>query len=836
MLLFSQFEFAYPSNLLALAVVPVLGWLAWRFPRSGPGWSRWGTCLCRMLLAALLVLAAAAPRDRRTAMEAATLVARDQSASIDTGASPTLDSNTDLGPTVRRIGFAAESSTPADAFPQPPKALGSNPQAAVETAIAAAPGEQYAKIVLATDGRQTSGDVLAAAASAGYPVDVVPLASFTKPEVAVRSIRAPTTSASLETLSLHVELASNFDGPVEVRLFRDGQPLATEPATLVDGQANVAFNDTMTGRKPIVYTAEVSAANDQFSQNNRRRCVVSPAPPRNAWLVFSEAAKAEPLQETLGELGFQSKTISVEQLAAADSLNAVDLIFLSGVSPEQLTATRWAQISQFVRSGGGLIVAGGEPVFGREALAGSPLEVIAPVNAAPPVEKKETVMAMVLVIDKSKSMEEDRRLDLAKSGARRVVEFLGPEDKAGLLAFGSESQWVSELAPLSDKQTVLARIDRLAAVGRTNMYPALVRAQLALEQTDADQRHVILLTDGVSSPGDFSQIARRMAASGIGVSTVSVSAGADQTILKDIARIAGGAHRHCENPEDLDDIVVEAAEEAASDEAPSDFQPYVLRSLPGLDISAAPPFAGSTRTGPKADAESLLLTPGGDPLLSWRRYGSGAVAAFTADLEGKPAARFRNWEGYTPFLGRLTQHMSRGKQRPMATCVMTADAQRLVITVEALQSSEAGVGFHNGGKFTAQVSVRPDEGSPSTTSLPLQQTAPGVYQGVIESPVPGVYTAEVQSPYGASNVSLLRCGAAVDYAAEYDLAPSPLGLLPAVAMVSGGTFDPNAEQLKQVPPSRGVYLHPYWSFFLLAAALVLMLEVMLRRIPLVLGM
>ena len=69
-------------------------------------------------------------------------------------------------------------------------------------------------------------------------------------------------------------------------------------------------------------------------------------------------------------------------------------------------------------------------------------------------------------------------------------------------------------------------------------FPLRGRGYLALEQVVADRRNVIVLTDGVPSPGDFDRLARSMAEANITVSTVTVSPGADQTIMEDIADLA----------------------------------------------------------------------------------------------------------------------------------------------------------------------------------------------------------------------------------------------------------------------------------------------------------
>ena len=57
-----------------------------------------------------------------------------------------------------------------------------------------------------------------------------------------------------------------------------------------------------------------------------------------------------------------------------------------------------------------------------------------------------------------------------------------------------------------------------------------------------------------------------MVASGITLSTVLISKGAEQELLKEMATIAGGRHDHCDDPADVPRILVQETKVAAADE------------------------------------------------------------------------------------------------------------------------------------------------------------------------------------------------------------------------------------------------------------------------------
>src|SRR5262245_12751986 len=148
---------------------------------------------------------------------------------------------------------------------------------------------------------------------------------------------------------------------------------------------------------------------------------------------------------------------------------------------------------------------------------------------------------MMLVIDKSGSMGGDK-IELAKDAAKGAVELLGPSDRVGVIAFDGEPFTICELHPCSDKGYVLDRIATVEAGGGTSMYPAMEQAFEALQGAPAKLKHIIILTDGISEPGDFEGITGTMASARMTVTTVGVGEGADQNLLEEIARIGNGRY------------------------------------------------------------------------------------------------------------------------------------------------------------------------------------------------------------------------------------------------------------------------------------------------------
>ena len=121
---------------------------------------------------------------------------------------------------------------------------------------------------------------------------------------------------------------------------------------------------------------------------------------------------------------------------------------------------------------------------------------------APTVEvDPEDVVAkdVILVMDTSGSMEGEKMAQ-AKEAARFVVDRLNPEDRFNVVAFSTGVRsYAPELTPAANAEEALPFIDRLVAVGGTNISLALLEA---MNQADPERPlTVIFLTDGLATEG-----------------------------------------------------------------------------------------------------------------------------------------------------------------------------------------------------------------------------------------------------------------------------------------------------------------------------------------------
>ena len=711
--------------------------------------------------------------------------------------------------------------------------LASNPAAAVSVAAAFVPSGFIPRVVLLTDGNQTTGDLYSAAASAGVPIWTVPLPGRDDPEVQVSEVVVPAEVREGEPFVVEVVVSSNHADEALVEVFRGGFRVLGERRTIVPGENRFRFEQTVDRDRLAMFRARISGlSSDTLLDNNSAAGLVSASGRPRVLLVDSEPERLEELSFALEDEGVLVDVRPLEGIPETlEALQNYELLAFSNVPATKVSLQQMELIRTWVQEfGGGFLMLGGEQSFGLGGYYRSAIEEVLPVRCDFEKEQEKPSLGMVLVLDRSGSMD-GQKLEMARTAARSAVELLGERDQAAVVAFDDQTWVISEMQPAGNRGQISEQISRLQPGGGTSMYPAMELAAEMLNATTARLKHVILLTDGISNSGDFEGLAQRMAAARVTVSVVALGPedATDSRLLRSIARIGRGRFYAAPDPAQVPRIFAKetmTAGKSAIEEEP--FLPQIVRAtraLADLELDTAPLLLGYVVTKPKAGSEVILATEKGDPLLVWWRTGLGMSAAFTSDATSRWAAEWLTWPGYGKF---WTQVMRQLMRRTPPGNLQLAVERRGLRTLLAVEAAELNGEFLNGGE--AEVVVT----SPAlaTTRVPLQQTAPGRYEGELSTADSGAWNLDFTIRRDGQPVAQQSRAIVTGEADELRLRPVNTDLLRQVADASGGVFQPQPEDVYKVSSEQAERPRRLSPWLLALAALLLIPDTLLRRIEL----
>lgn len=852
-----QLEFTRTAWLFGLLVVPLLIYYFVYSLVDFTRWQRLASLVCRSLIVTLLILSLAGLTLLQPTTQEYVLFVVDRSLSVGNESRAGVEKYLDQAlpnagdRKVAWMTFATEPGAvdakrpeaPPTAKPGSPPlqnpppdrpkpdfdANATNIAAAIEAAAGAMPPSYVPRIVLVTDGNQTSGDALKAALRAQIPISTIPLSTRPDPEVQVSAVNVPAQVREGEPFYVEVVIDSNHDDEGEVQVFRGAHRVVAEKKKLKKGENRFKFQQQVTQERLAEYTVKIGGLKqDALLDNNTESGLVFTMGKPRVLIVESDPTLAQHLARALEQEDIQVDVRPAQGMpeSLADLQN-YELLVLSNVPATSLTQRQMDIARTYVQDlGGGFMMLGGDQSFGLGGYYKTVLEEILPVRSDFEKEKEKPSLGMVLVIDKSGSMGGDK-IEMAKEAAKSAAELLGPKDKLGVIAFEGDFYWISELQSASNKGRIIDDISRLEAGGGTNMYPAMEEAFNALNGTSAKLKHVIMLTDGISSPGDFQGMASTMAAARMTVTTVSVGEGADNTLLEEIANLGQGRNYVATDPASLPQIFAKetmTASKSAINEQP--FVPQVIRptqTLADIDFETAPFLLGYVMTRPKATCEFILSSETGDPLLAWWRYGLGTTVAFTSDAKSRWGAEWLTWPGYGKFWSQVMRHAMRKSDAKGVIVQVAQQDRRATVTLDAIDPS---------GRFLNQAETELTLIDPQLglKKLPVRQTAPGRYVAEFETPATGAYHLDLSQKQAGKMLYHQARGLHVGYPDELRLRPTNDILLQELARVTGGQFNPAAADLFAKSDRVATRPTPLWPYLVLAAALIFLLDVALRRI------
>jgi Ca-activated chloride channel family protein len=689
-----------------------------------------------------------------------------------------------------------------------------------------APGH-VPRIVLFSDGRPTAGEVreaVARLAADGVPVHVSPLAAPDLGDTWIDGIELPERIAAGSAFRVSVAIGSQRATAAQLDLRSAGRVIASRTVPLAVGATTVTVDAVLDRPGAQTIEAAVTVPDDPLPVNNQLTRAVWVDPRAQVLYVEGTPASATYLTGALSQSGFD---VSVQPPSAlptrVEGLDPYDVVVLSDVARAAIPDAAMTAVSGWVEhGGGGLLVAGGEAVFGEGGYRKTELERLTPVTFE---RRDEPAIALIIVLDKSYSMS-GQQIELCKAAAQAAIDALGDEQSVGVITFNDQLNWDVTLRNVGKNRAAIRKaVSAIEASGHTLIYPAIEQAYLALKNTKARAKHVVLLSDGRSVPDEYEKLVTTMANERMTVSTIAVGPAADTELLGNIATWGRGRSYVEPDATQVPQIFVKEAKNIptpAFDE--QTVRPVVknLAFLEGLDLAHMPSLRGRTATVLKDTALEVLATGDNDPLLAFWPIGLGRTAVFASDVKDRWAADWIRWRGYGPFFTAVVRALTRQRPPELALEVTPGPqhghTRELAIAVEA--RDRAGTARN---LLKPQVQIRGADGA--VTDVAARQVAPGRYEaGVLVDASEPVSVEAVGASAGVTSRLIVP-----DPAEEYRFRPPDDALLKSIAAATGGTWMPTASALANTALDHQTARRPLWPALLASALGLWFVDIAMRR-------
>jgi uncharacterized membrane protein len=660
------------------------------------------------------------------------------------------------------------------------------------------------RIVLISDGAENVGSALDQAAQAtadGVPIDVVPLPGVGADDLRIDGASAPASTWRGEPFGVLVSVASGSGGDGTVELLIDGVVADARQVAFAAGRSSFQFNvaDLAPGFHALEVRVSPTTAADAYAENNAQPLAVVVRDQPAVLLVAPSGADPGLLRGAMERRGaVVTGVIPAEVPSRLSELGAYDAIVLDNVAADALTLDQLAGLQEAARSlGRGLIVLGGTSSYGPGAYAGTILEETLPVTVRVTDGREREKVALLLIVDRSGSMSYDplggtSKIDMAKEAIRLAADSLADGDTVGVLAFDDDQQWVVEMMEITgdaDRGLIATKVAEIQPEGGTEIYPALSLGLDAIANTEADVRHVVLLTDGKSRTGtreSYQKLIDEVVTQNTTLSTIAIGDDADKELLQFLAEAGDGNYHPTNRPEDIPRITLEEARSAGRQSVlRGAFQPIQTQASPimtGIEPESLPPLDGYDFAEAKPDAQVVLASDRNDPLLTKWQYGLGRVVAWTGDDGADFATAWASWQGYDAFWSNVVRWaLPDPEARPLQVGV-ERDGPEAILTVDAVDAAR-GASEAVGLAETSASITAPDG---TVSDLTLYQSGPGQYQVRVAAPQPGAYRVALRQTRADGQVVDELAGFAVPPSPE--LRPSDGGeaLLRALATRTGG--------------------------------------------------
>ncbi len=693
------------------------------------------------------------------------------------------------------------------------------------------PEQTRKRIVLISDGIETVGDGYAQSKllqAQGITVDVFSLQSEEKPEVQLSALQISSLINKNTEYDVTLQISSNIDTNANVKLFKGNTLIANETIAVSKGESNIVFSDSTENGGSIIYRAELTAEQDTLSQNNKAYAycyitdvaqilLVEQSESGNVWEDFLQNS-----QVAVTKVAVENVPVTVEQL------NQYDGIIMADVSAENMPNGFMDALESYVKTtGGGLFVTGGENSFALGGYYKTKLEDILPVEMELKTEGENNSLGMVMVIDRSGSMDGGSygisKIEMAKEACIRSLSSFMPGDCLGVIAFDDIAQWAVPFQTVQDNiESIRMGIGSIQPGGGTSILPGLNAAYEVLKDANTKQKHIILLTDGEAEKTGYDGVIERMRQSGITLSSVAVGTGADVSLLKRLAEQGGGRYYFTNEFSDLPEIFAKetllAGKEYINNRTFYPKQKNASAIMADIDSVAA--LYGYVGTTAKPRADVVLESDKEEPILAAWQYGLGRTAVWTSDVSGQWSKDWLNSAQGRQILQNSISWVMKKQSSKDVTATAVIEGEKSLLTVEMAYDESI-----------TEVKGTVVSNDNRTYEVALDRTAPNIYAGSMDTIAEGGYILNLQITNEQGETESINTGFAIAYPKEYDRRNWGKGdvLLNRIAEATGGRVLTDGENVFTEKPQAVSDTKDLTTLFLILALVLFLIDVFFRR-------
>ena len=543
--------------------------------------------------------------------------------------------------------------------------------------------KETAKIVLISDGLETDNravTAIKAIAAEGVEVNTVYFEAQ-KPESEIQLIGMTTPDYNVnvgDKFKVSVTVQSSYEGNVELELFDNGAPCASELVDLKEGTQDFEVEHSFTVPGLHTLSFKISGGADEYSENNVYQTYMYLESYTKILLVERNDGESNALKGLLEEeneiLEISTWNVFDEEGAPKelDDLRQFDQVILVNIANEDMPKGFDEILYTYVNDiGGGVLTIGGNQIdsngnvvldsrgevvanaYNRDDMYGTLYQEMLPVQAidyTPPI-------GVMIIIDRSGSMDGpfsssgQTKLELAKEGAKACLNALSERDWCGVMSLEEYYSEEIRMTPVTQRAKIEAAIDKVEIGGGTVFQGALERAGAALKAlTSVQRRHVILVTDGI--PADtyeeyVTPIRHYNESAEVTFSFVIIGedlSSSDKNNIKIAAEVDGGGRFY--DVWDVSTLPRIMREELNMPEIKAvNHEPFVptisnyTNVVTGVDQKNMPELDGFYGTKLKANAVASLM---GEfvPIYAQWKYGEGMVGSFMCDLNEVLSSKF----------------------------------------------------------------------------------------------------------------------------------------------------------------------------------------------------